>query len=359
MSSDFFQDTQGNLWWADLDAISTMLRSWSQAKAYNETISVVEQNGLQELNFDATRFRRERERLHQIEIGSVSEHIYTAPDRVVTQLVGRYQDIPRQEEEKSRTFRRVQSHNNRIITDRVTMAERTVTALQFTRDASAAIFMCCIPVSGLGAGAAMAARLAGSVFQGVANYQDNGNVGAAIATGVFSFKSSLMVLPATATRGAQILFSIVNTGNRTVANTAINMMTVENRNASTFTDVLRGQLVNAGFDAASGQVLGAINSRLGGTVLPIVVEQVGGQAASALAGQVNSALGSSSSPGGSASPAVAAARIQQRLARERASATEAAWQSTPFYRFMATGDPTALLSEAQQYVMGNMLRRGD
>jgi len=361
MSSDFFQDTRGNLWWADFESISIMLRMWSQAKAYTETISIIEQNDLQELDFNQSRFRALRERYHQQEMGNVSQNIYTAPQLVVTQLLERYQQIPRLEQQKRRQFQRVQSHNYQVIDRRVTRAERTVTALQFTRDISGAIFMCCIPVSGLGVGAAMAARLAGSVFQGVATYQDTGNAGAAIATSVLSFKSSLMVLPETAGRAAQILFTVVNTGNTAVANSAVRMMTVEPGSTTNFTDVLRGELVSGGFDAAASPILGAVGDRLGGSVMPVAVEITGGQATSALSGAVSAAMQQPRGGGSSNSRmrgVIAVARLRHEVERRRSAAVDAAWESSPLYQYLATGDRNVLLSEAQRYVMGNLLRQG-
>ncbi len=361
MSSDFFEDTNGNLWWADFDAITVMLRMWSQAKAHVDTFAVREHNGIQELNFDAGRFRIAREHNHQQEMARLSENIYTSPDTVVSQLVGRYQEIPRLEQRRRTQFQRVQSHNHQLISRRVTRAERTVTALQFTRDASAAIFMCCIPASGLGMGAAMLARLGGSVFQGMATYQDTGNAGAALATAVLSFKSSLMALPESAGRAAQIVFTIVNSSNVAIGSSAIRMMTVERGSATTFTNVLTGELATAGLGAVSGPLLERVNQRLGGQVLPVLVGFAADQGTSALGGQVADALQPSGDQGrsiSSAGGALAQARLLQEIESRRSATDQAAWQSTPFYRYLATADPSALLSQSQQYVMANLLNRG-
>ncbi len=361
MSSDFFEDTNGHLWWADFDAITVMLRMWSQAKAYVDTFSVREHNGIQELNFDQGRFRIAREHNHQQEMARVSENIYSSPDTVVSQLVGRYQEIPRLEQQRRTQFQRVQSHNHQLISRRVTRAERTVTALQFTRDASAAIFMCCIPASGLGMGAAMLARLGGSVFQGIATYQDTGNAAAALATSVLSFKSSLMALPESAGRAAQIIFTIVNSGNVAVGNSAIRMMTVDRGSATTFTNVLTTELSTAGLGAVSGPLLGRVTDRLGGQVLPVLVNVAGDRATSALGGELADAIQPSGGQGSSitsAAGADTAVRLQREIENRRSATDEAAWQSTPFYRYLATGDPTVLLSQSQQYVMANLLRQG-
>ncbi|MEZ5346373.1 MAG: hypothetical protein R2681_12555 [Pyrinomonadaceae bacterium] len=358
MSSDFFEDTAGNQWWADFDEIGITLRMWAQAKAYLDSITIVENNDLREQVFDASGFRAARERYHQREMGTVSEFIYTDPNRVVAQLIDRYQDQPRLENQRRRQTQRMQSHNHQVISRRVTMAERTVTALQFTRDISAAIFMCCIPVSGLGAGAAMLARLGGSVFQGVATYQDTGNAGAAFVSGALSFKSSLMVLPETAGRAAQIIFTIVNTGNTAVGNSAVRMMTVERGSTTSFTNVLREELVNGGLSAASEPVIGAINDRLAGQVLPIMTGIARDQAASAVASALQPADGQATT-NSTARRAIAAARLRQELNSRQRATDEAAWRSTPFYRYMESGDPNVLLSEAQQHVMGYLLRRGD
>ncbi len=368
MSSEFFNDTNGNLWWADFDQIIILLRMWSQAKAYTETITVSEHNGLQELNLDQSRFRGLRETLHQREIGTVSENIYANPQNVFSHLVGRYQDIPRLEEQKRRQFNRVQSHNHQLIERRVTRGERTVAVLQFTRDVSAAIFMCCIPVAGLELGPAMALRLAGSVFQGISNYEDTGNAASALATGVFSFKSSLLGLPESANRAAQIIFTIVNTGNQAVANSAISMLTVNDRSATTFTNVLRGELISGGFDIAATPILSAVNSRLDGNVLPIAVETLAGRGVSAAAGATNDALPQpaqsttqtpNQTPPNSGNQPANAARIRQELLRRSSQAHPLQGiENTPFYRYLLTGDENQLLSRAQQYVMGNLLRRG-
>ena len=201
-----------------------------------------------------------------------------------------------------------------------------------------------------------------SVFQGVGTYQDTGNVGVAIATSALSFKSQVFVLPQTATRVAQIIFKIVTRGGEAVLNSGIRMMTIERNSTTTFTNVLTQELTSAGLGEASGPLLGAINNRLSGKVLPVLVDVAGGQGTTALATPIAGALQPSDNQGTSNSTvrgAIAADRLRQEIERRRNEANEARWQLTPLYRYLATGDPTMLLSQAQLYVMGNLLRKGD
>ena len=227
MSTDFFYDTSGNLWWCDLDAISNTLRDWSQAQANVDALSIDKRNPVWELNFDQRRFRNDRERHRLREMGYVAQNISTAPDRVVSQLVRCYQQTPGLEQVRRSQFRIVQIHNSGVINGRVTAVERIVIGLRITRDVSATIFMCCIPGLGLGRGLSMLLQGGVSVFQGVGTYQDTGNVGVAIATSALSFKSQVFVLPQTATRVAQIIFKIVTRGGEAVLSSGIRMMTIE------------------------------------------------------------------------------------------------------------------------------------
>lgn len=360
--SQFFEDSQSHLWWIDVDEIAIMLRMWAQEKSHITALSIHPSNdeGMQELRFNQAKFRRHRERFHQEEMGRVSQNIYNSPESVVNQLINRYQEIPRLEEQKRRYFRRVQHHNNEEVDRRVAWGERGLASAQITRDLSTAIFMCCIPVSGLGLSAAMLAQLSGSTFQGISTYQDTGNAGAAIATGVFSFKSSLMVLPATAGRVAQIVFAIVNTGNRAVANSAITMMTLPPESSRTFTDVLRQDLLTSGINealnTATGPVLEQINDRLSGAVLPIFTSVARDIGNSALTTQITSSLQTrdpqQASPGGRT-------RVQPGRSAQTVGSRDALWESTPFYQFYLTGDPHVLLSQTQLYIRGRMLRRGE
>lgn len=371
MSDYFFDDTQGNLWWADLDAISILLRRWAQAKAYAETMRIPETDGFQELSFNAARFQHKRETYHQREMAKVSQNIYSNPRNVVSQLIEKYNDIPRLQQEKDRTVRAVLSHNHQRLATIVRRTENTITALQITRDLSAAIFMCCIPGAGLSVEAAVLARLAGNIFQGFGTYQDTGNAVAAIATGVLSFKSSLFVLPATAGGSAQILFSVINTSNTTIANTAVRTLTVERGSGSNFTSILREEIISAGLSEATSPILEAVDERLEGKLIPIFINEALSRAdesgRSTVAERISNSLnpssnGQSSSPTSSNSRVrgqIAVARLRQEINQRSQQQQEAAWQAIPFNRFLATGDQNVLSSPPQQYVMGNLLRQGN
>ncbi|MEZ5344594.1 MAG: hypothetical protein R2681_03465 [Pyrinomonadaceae bacterium] len=382
MSNNFFEDPRGNLWWSDIDAIDILLRRWAQLKAYAESMKIIETGAVdnfhtvRELSFDAARFQNRRQSYHQREMGTVSQNLYSNPETVVRQLIEKYNDIPRLEAQKARIVREVMSHNNQMLNRLQTRLQNTVTGLQTTRNLSAAIFMCCIPGAGLSVEAAILTSLSGSIFSGIGTYQDTGNIAAAGATQNLEFISSLFalipvvgVVGAGVSAGSKFIFAISSAMRTGATNTAIRTMTVEPGTSSTFTTVLREELISAGLGAATSQLTSAIGERIEGELIPVFVDVGMNTAFGAGTGVLNERISNALEPSASAQNSggastntevrgrIAVARLQSEINQRSQQQQEAAWQSIPFNRFLATGDRNQLNSPAQQYVSGNLLRR--
>uniref|UniRef100_A0AAN0MBA0 Uncharacterized protein n=1 Tax=Yoonia rhodophyticola TaxID=3137370 RepID=A0AAN0MBA0_9RHOB len=169
-----FIDGAGVEWQIDYEGCLQILRQWAQARARMTALRVVtDSSDMQEMRFDADKFRRFRERYYDEEGAAFSARLIADGSDGVRMLAAKYEDIPRLQEQAQARFRRVTSHNMHRVNENVTLGENIVTGLQLTRDISGIIFMCCIPAAaasgGLSLGGAMLARLGGSVFQGLAH----------------------------------------------------------------------------------------------------------------------------------------------------------------------------------------------
>lgn len=358
MTGMIFTDLQGVEWQADLAGCQWMIRAWAQEKANLAALSVHQSGGLRELRFNQREFRRERDRLYIEKLSAFEAGVIQNGQIGVNILAECFRQTPRLQAQVRERFAAVSRHNTREIDRRVTFGETMVTGLRLVRDVSTIVFMACIPASGLGMGAAMLARLAGSVFQGVGTYQDTGNIGAAVANANFAFVSSLMSLPEGASRTAQVVFTIHNTANTAVRNTAVSLMTQPN--GANFTGVLRDQIISEIGGEVGNRLIGELNTKIAQAALPLVADQFtlapprgaapgGGAAAAALRFDARGVPASLR--------AVEFAR-QMRAARRARSEAEAdyAMMNTPFVTYLRTGDPIDLMSQAERHVRGYLLR---
>ncbi|WP_373635432.1 hypothetical protein [Yoonia sp. SS1-5] len=353
-----FIDGAGVEWQIDYEGCLQILRQWAQARARMTALRVVtDSSDMQEMRFDADKFRRFRERYYDEEGAAFSARLIADGSDGVRMLAAKYEDIPRLQEQAQARFRRVTSHNMHRVNENVTLGENIVTGLQLTRDISGIIFMCCIPAAaasgGLSLGGAMLARLGGSVFQGVGTWQDTGSAIAGLASANFAFTSSLLSLPPSAGRAAQVVFYMHNTTNTVVRNAALAYLT-PGQNTRPFTETLRSQLVQEIGGQGAEALLGAIGGKIATSVLPVLVDASGGSTASA--GTLNAALDRiAGTPETLRGDALRSWMEERRQAQNRAAA-ELAWTQTPFYRFMGSGDRRDLLTSSQQFVNDNLLR---
>ncbi len=352
-----FTDAQGTEWQINYDGCLQILRQWAQAKSHVMSLRVTtDSSSMQEIHHDVGKFRRWRERLYD-EQGAAFNSLVVADGRsAVTFLAAKYEQIPQLQDQSQAQFRRVTSHNMHQVDERVTMAENTLTGLRLVRDISGIIFMCCIPVAAasgsLSLGGAMAARFAGSVFQGVGTWEDSGSAIAGLASANFAFTSSLMGLPPGASRTAQVVFTLHTTANTVVRNAALSYLT-PGSNTRPFTETLRSQLIQELGGQQAERILGDIGGKLATAVLPVMIEAVGDAQSGGRRSDPFAAL--SGVPSSMRADAARAWMEERRSAQARAAA-EQAWTQTPFYRFMASGDRRDLLTNSQQVINDNLLR---
>ncbi len=353
-----FTDAQGTEWQIDYDGCLQILRQWAQAKARTISLRVTtDSNSMQEIHFDAGKFRRFRERYYDEQGAAFNTRVVANGRDAVGFLAAKYEEISQLENQAQAQFRRVNSHNMHQVTENVTFGENMVTGLRLVRDVSGIIFMCCIPVAAasgsLSLGGAMTARLAGSLFQGAGTWQDTGSAIAGLASANFAFTSSLMSLPPGASRTAQIVFSLHNTTNTVVRNAALSYIT-PGQNTRPFTDTLRSQMLQELGGQQAERILGDIGGKLATAVLPVLIDASG--SAQPGGGRGSDPFAALSGVPSSMRADAARAWMEERRAAQNRAAAELAWTQTPFYRFMASGDQRDLLTNSQQFINDNLLR---
>ena len=380
-----FTDRSGAEWQIDYDGCLVLLRIWAQAKARLNTTGVRRDSGGWEiLTHDALAFRSERQRLFEQLCQGFDQRLLENPDRAVSFLVDRATETPRLEREFRRRRRSVIGSNMDRVANRVLATQVTIAGLQIAQAAAqvVAISMVTGGAGGLAAAASaseMAILGGGSAAIAVANgvgayHSSGGNVGVAIATGGFSFVSTLLAVPVP---GASMSYVLVVTSSALNAtNAAVVDYASGGSQARTFTEALRREGANEAGGFLRGQALNLVssvaprlNAEMANALIPVIVSADVGTGVQSGVGRgllpLRGAQARSMSDATAAGGAVEAmpqgmrnAGVQDIIgARQQARASEAAFQSTEFYQMIAHPDRRETMGWAERRVRGNLLRR--
>ena len=267
-----FRDSTGQEWQIDVEGCLLLIRTWAQAKARADALKVrPAPDDMVEAFFDNRSFLSSREASFTEAMGTLTGLLESNAAGAVRFLASRLDATPGFDEQYRNRMDSVTRRNMRTIHGRVNWGQRNAERARFVRDLSAVVFMACIPLAGLSEGVVLGAHVGGSVFQGIATYQDTDSAIAGVVAAKFAFLSTMFTLPGSASRTATAVFTLHNIGTSSLRSSLVTMISPGN-DASQFTETVRTQAVSELGSELANQALGDFLGKIAMATIPAVIE---------------------------------------------------------------------------------------